>query len=414
LLKAGSMSENTQEVGIKRRILFVDDEVRVLEGLENMLHTMRHEWDMRFADNGAAALELVKAETFDLVVSDMRMPHMDGVQLLTAVEAISPATVRFILSGHSDRDMILRSVGPTHQFLVKPCDADQLKTAVSRAFSLRDMLGTKRLANLVLDIKRIPALPVIYDKVCKALNSGKSSLGDIGALVAQDVAMSAKILQLVNSSFFGLRHRIDSMPQAATMLGLDTLRGVVLAAGVFETFKAEDMKEFEINQLYDHCISTGRRAHRVAKVIGCEVRDQDEALLAGLIHDLGQIVLIRNHHAAYGPIWQRCIHEKLELSGVEREVLGASHAEVGAYVLGLWGIPDAIVETVAVHHAPGQCLNRRRGTLTAVYLADRLDFSERTGVDMPWMQPALDTAYLADVGVVMAWEKLQQTTASTL
>lgn len=407
------MSENTLDAGTRRRILFVDDEIRVLEGLENMLHRMRHEWDMRFVNTGAAALELIRAEPFDLVVSDMRMPHMDGVQFLTAVKAMRPETVRFILSGHSDRDMILRSVGPTHQFLVKPCDADQLKSAVSRAFSLRDMLGTKRLANLVLDIKSIPTLPVVYDKVCKALNSEKSSLGEIGALVAQDVAMSAKILQLVNSSFFGLRYRIDSMPQAATMLGLDTLRGVVLAAGVFETFKEEDMREFEINQLYDHCISTGRRAHRVAKAIGCEVREQDEALLAGLIHDLGQIVLIRNHHAAYGPIWRRCIQEKLELSVVEREVLGASHAEVGAYVLGMWGLPDAIVETVAFHHEPGLCLNRHRGTLTAVYLADRLDFGERTGVNMPWIQPALDTAYLADVGVVKTWEQLQQTTAST-
>jgi len=402
------------EAGEKRRILFVDDEVRVLEGLENMLRKMRHEWDMRFMDSAPAALELFKTESFDIVVSDMRMPNMDGVQFLTAVKASNPRTVRFILSGHSDRDLVLNSIGPTHQFLAKPCDAEQLKTAIARALALRDMLGDKRLSQVMLDIKKLPALPVIYDKVCRALNSEKCSISDIGQLVEQDVAMSAKILQLVNSAFFGLRQRVESVPQAAALLGMDTLRGVLLATGVFESFKPEEMKEFHIDQHYDHCIRTGRRAQRVAKAIGCEVREQEEALLAGLIHDLGQIVLMRNYREIYGSIWQRCIRDKVSLPDVEREVLGVSHAEVGAYVLGLWGLPDSIVETVAFHHAPGRCLNRRRSTLTAVCLGDWMESCECGGSPMPWAQSSLDTAYLAETGISKSWQELQQETAMTV
>src|SRR5262245_37814840 len=99
-----------------KKILFVDDEPNVLQGLERMLRSMRHEWEMQFAMSGPAALERLAEQTFDVIVSDMRMPGMTGAQLLTEVSQRHPHIVRIILSGQADQEDILRSVGPTHQY----------------------------------------------------------------------------------------------------------------------------------------------------------------------------------------------------------------------------------------------------------------------------------------------------------
>ncbi len=144
----------------------------------------------------------------------MRMPGMDGAQLLDLVKVKFPRTVRIILSGQSDRETILRSVGPSHQYLSKPCDLDELKQRLMRAFALRDMLNDTHLKEVIGRLKTVPSLPALYVAVTEALRSSDSSITEIGNLIAQDMGMSAKVLQLVNSAFFGLSNRVSSPQQA--------------------------------------------------------------------------------------------------------------------------------------------------------------------------------------------------------
>lgn len=381
-----------------KNILFVDDESLVLTGLENMLRKLRHEWDMTFVASGREALELMKQKHFDIIISDMRMPKMDGVQLLNMVKSLYPGTVRFILSGHADRDMILRSVGSTHQFLSKPCDADALKAAVSRAFSLRDLLGSEKLAHLVFDMKAIPAIPELYEKVCMILNTPDCSIAAVSKIISRDVAMTAKILQLVNSAFFGLRRRVESVEQAAALLGLDTIKSVILTANVFDKFSENEMLTFGIHDLYMHCTHVGNIAQRVAIRLQLDKKLVDETMMAGMMHDLGKIVLIRTHQDAYREIHKQARRDARALVDVEQECLGVSHAEVGAYVLGLWGMTDSIVEAVAFHHAPSHCLVQTVNVMTAVHLANV--FAHSTAAVDTGPEPEIpDKAYLMSLGL---------------
>src|ERR1017187_6368046 len=113
-----------------KNLLFVDDEVRVLQGLQRQLYGMRNEWNMNFKEGGAKALDFMASAPVDVIVTDMMMPGMDGAQLLTEVMKRHPDTIRIVLSGHADREAILRLVGPAHQYLSKPCDAEELRNAI--------------------------------------------------------------------------------------------------------------------------------------------------------------------------------------------------------------------------------------------------------------------------------------------
>jgi YesN/AraC family two-component response regulator len=177
---------------MNKRILFVDDEPMVLQGIQRSLRSMRAEWEIELASGGPEALETMAQAPFDVVITDMRMPGMDGAQLLDLVKARFPRTVRIILSGQSDRETILRSVGPSHQYLSKPCDVDELKQRLIRAFALRDMLDGPQLKEVISRLKTVPSLPALYVAVTEALQSPETSIAKIGNLIAQDMACAPK------------------------------------------------------------------------------------------------------------------------------------------------------------------------------------------------------------------------------
>src|ERR1700678_767223 len=183
----------------KKRILFVDDEVMVLEGLQRMLRSMHREWDMYFVDCGEAALQLLATQPFDVIVSDMLMPRMNGAELLTRVMTLYPTTVRLILSGYADKDLILKCVGSTHQYLSKPCDAESLKATIQRASNLEAALQSDRLKKLVCQMSRRPSIPSLYLEVMEKASRPDILLEEVGAIIGRDLGMTAQVLKLSNS-----------------------------------------------------------------------------------------------------------------------------------------------------------------------------------------------------------------------
>jgi len=155
---------------------------------------MRSEWDMLFVNGGKAALDALEERDFDIVVSDLRMPQMDGVALLQEVRKRSPRTVRISLSGYSDKEMALRAVSEIHQFLSKPCEAEQLITTLERAIALSNLLSDERLKGLVSQMRTVPSLPALHDEVMRQLDAPDSSLRVIGKAMSQDGGMSSKAL----------------------------------------------------------------------------------------------------------------------------------------------------------------------------------------------------------------------------
>jgi putative nucleotidyltransferase with HDIG domain len=384
---------------MKKRILFVDDEANVLQGLRRMLYPMRGEWDMTFAEGGSAALEILAQNHFDVVVSDMRMSGIDGAQLLSHVMKKYPQTVRIILSGHSDRDIILGSVGPSHQFLAKPCEAETLKRTVARACALRDLLANEALKRVVTGMQSLPSLPTLYLEVVAQAQAPNGSLEKIGKIVERDMAMTAKVLQLVNSAFFGLRRRVSNPLEAVTLLGIDTIKALVLSAQVFTHFRLEHIPSFSLEALWHHSMAIATCTKRLAESENCARKLLDDMFMAGLLHDVGKLVLAANLPQQYEEALQRMQTERLADWQAEHAVLGTSHAEVGAYLLGLWGLPEAIVEALAFHHTPSACADRSLSPLTLVHVANSLlQAGNRPGTTEA--EAVLDHDYLTEVGLV--------------
>lgn len=355
-----------------KRILFVDDEAAILDSLKRALRPMREQWDMQFTHSGPEALALLEQQPVDILVSDMRMPGMDGAELLHEVMERYPHTVRFVLSGQSDREMTLRTVMPTHQFLTKPCDITVLKNAIERALALRELLHGSNLQQLVSQTTTLPSMPDLYQKVMHALQSSDASVQEIGQLIEQDMGMSAKVLQLVNSAFFGLPHRVTSPVQAAGLLGLDVLRSLVLMVHVFSQFDRVRVRGFSVEALWSHSFAVASYAQAIARHEHLVEGTISDIYMAGLFHDLGKLILAANYPELYSQVLTCARDQHITHYAAERAVFGATHAEMGAYLLGLWGFGDPIIEASAYHHEPGQHLANGFTAVTAVHVANAL------------------------------------------
>ncbi|TKB79628.1 MAG: HDOD domain-containing protein [Nitrospira sp.] len=381
-----------------KHVLFVDDEQRILDGLRRMFRPMREEWHAVFAPSGQAALDELAKAHFDVVVTDMRMPGMDGVQLLSEVRKRYPSVVRIVLTGQSDRETTLRSLGQTHQCLSKPCDPDELKRTVMRAVALRELLVNESIRSLVAGMQSLPSVPTIYNALLSEIESPKSSMESVANIISQDIGMTGKVLQLVNSAFFGLPKAITNPAQAISLLGLDTVKALVLGIHVFSAYRGAQGSHFQIEALWKHSLATGKLARMIVEQEHGLPNVADSACTAGLLHDVGVMVLAANIPEYAGDILQSAKLPGTNLSDVERERLGATHAEVGAYLLGLWGLGDSIVEAVAFHHAPTQCLNRTFGPLTAVHVANGLVREDLTGKEES-LPPRVNDDYLRALGL---------------
>jgi HD-like signal output (HDOD) protein len=378
-----------------KKILFVDDEPLVLQGLQRMLRPLRQDWEMEFVDSGAKALERMAQAPFDVVVSDMKMPGMNGAELLAEVMKRHPKTVRLILSGHADKELILKCVGSTHQYLAKPCDPEALKATVQRASSLENSLRSEKLKDIVSRMGHLPSIPSLYVEIVEGLRNPEVSLEEVGAIIAKDMAMSAQILRLVNSAFFGLRRQVSSATEAVTYIGLDTIRSLVLSINAFSQFDNVAFQRFSPQALWSHSLDTAALAKEIAQLEQADRKLVDEAFIAGLLHDTGKLVLASNYPEQYGQALDLMHTDRLEPSAAEQLIFGVTHADVGGYLLGLWGLPVPVVEVIALHHTPSASANKIFSPLTAVHAADAL-LQQQGKEDEPAL-PQIDSRYLEEL-----------------
>jgi HD-like signal output (HDOD) protein len=344
------------------QVLFVDDEPRILDSLRAALRSRRRQWAMHFAPGGAEAIALLATQRLDVVVSDLRMPQVDGAEVLRAVQRQQPWAARFVLSGYADLRTTMCAVPFAHRYLSKPCDLPVLVDVIERAGRLRALVMSDAVRSVAGRVATLPSLPENYRLMQAAINDSDASVAGIARVLERDVAMCAKILQLVNSAFFGLPRQISGIEEAVVLLGLDLVRNLALAAEVFRGGGEE------LAALERHSLAVAGLARQLTP----GRPEADDACLAGMLHDLGKLVLLtawpkegaeeaRTSLATGRPVWQ-----------LEQARLGTTHAEVGAYLLGLWGLSPEIVEIVAHHHLPLRAGPARGAALTAVAVADAL------------------------------------------
>jgi putative nucleotidyltransferase with HDIG domain len=389
-----------------RRLLFVDDEKLVLEGLRNMLRPKQRHWEMTFVAGGQEAIDELGKREFDVVVSDMRMPRVDGAAVLKHVQATQPNAVRIVLTGHTETEMALRSIPVAHQFLSKPCDAATLEGTIDRACSLQSLLSDPALRSAVGGIGRLPSVPKLYMKINEALEKPTTSLKDVATLIEQDMAVSAKILQVVNSGFFGLPKRVTSVHSAVTFIGINMLRRVLLSVQAFASFDSPDTPGFSVEKLQKHSHLTAMVASRMFK----SKRESEDAFTGGILHDIGRLILAtRPSGGESRPGIRVAAPSVANVAPPIVEVPGVTHAEVGAYLLGIWGLPYAVVEAVAYHHNPLAVRHKTFDIVDAVYIANIL---AQESPDAGTSAPELDRTHLAHFGVegmLSEWRQLVQT-----
>lgn len=335
---------------------------------------------------------------FDVIVSDMRMPRMNGAQLLAEVLKRFPVTVRLILSAHADKDMVIKCVGSTHQYLSKPCRPDELKAAIARAGELNESLKDKSLRHLISCMDRVPSMPRLYVEIVDKLHDPEIGLDVIGDIVGKDPGMTAKLLNLVNSSFFGLGRKISTPAEAVSQVGAETIKSLVLCIHAFSQFDTATVGGLSVEALWQHSQNTARLAQAIAGMEDSDQKVLDEAFAAGLLHDVGKLVLAANFPKDYAPVLKTGRNGSLSLVTAEENTFGANHAEVGGYLLGLWGLPVPVVEAIALHHSPTRCTSMLFSPLTAVHAANALVNFEGS-LDRVFDLGKLDANYLRVLGL---------------
>ena len=378
---------------MKRRILFVDDEPMVLKGLQRTLRKMRQDWDMNFVSSGREALNVLVKKPMDVIVSDMRMPEMDGGRLLAEVKKQHPHVVRIILSGQLDQEMTLKSVQLAHQSLSKPCDVEVLTHTLAKLFALRDFLSDKSIKSIISQIESLPSMPSIYTEIVTEMQADDPAIKKVGEIISKDLSMTAKILQMVNSAFFGLFRKINSPEQAVMMLGLETIKALVLSVKIFSEFNQKSFSWFQIDDLFNHSLTVSLYAKTIIKNENLGQELINNSMMAGLLHDLGKLILATNFENPYRQVLAAAQGTGKNLLDLEYEAFGTSHAEIGAYLMGLWRLENSIIEAIAFHHLPARSMSQNIGLLAAVHVGDALDYEARisSGEDT---QLQCDTEYL--------------------
>jgi HD-like signal output (HDOD) protein len=331
------------------KVLLIDDEAMVLSGLRRALMPHREELQCHFAETVDDALALLEREPFDVVVSDMRMPVMDGAQLLQIVADKYPATLRIILSGQTGEEAAMRAVPVAHQFLSKPCPVEALIEAIHRGSAQREAQNRGHgLASLVGRVGSLPAPPDLFLQLGRVMADPRSNSAAVSAVLQRSPVVVAKLLQLVNTSFFAAPQRIVSLDAAVARLGLRLVRAVVLTEGVFA-----DEDGHGVYSIADQRRgrSEAATAMAAAQAMAGPGAMRDTAVTASLLANIGTPLL-----ATVAPELATWIRDAVAGGAdplmSELNILGTTHAAFASHILTLWNLPVEVVDAVAKHHDP--------------------------------------------------------------
>jgi HD-like signal output (HDOD) protein len=382
---------------MKMRILFVDDDPLLLSVYDAMLVGETDRWQYATAGNGQEALEALAQGSFDVVVSDMRMPGMSGIELMKEVCRRHPQVSRIIISGLGDQEEIARGLETTHQFLTKPVRLGELLDTLERIGQLDAYLQDDKLKALAGKLDSLPSFPSVYLQIMTEINSEEPSVEAIAEIVIQDPALTAKMLQVANSAAFGLGQKVSSPFEAVQFLGMATVRSISLSAHVFSSFEQAGLRGFSSARLWDdalYCAQITRAIMHAEKAAESEIQD---ACTAALLRNTGQLMLAVNFPKEFYEAIARANQLNVPLQTAEQEIFGATHSGVAAYLFGLWGLAAPMVEAVAFHLEPGRSSVQTFSPLAAVHVAHVL--AQELGREKLPGQPAeIDHGYLATIG----------------
>jgi len=334
------------------KVLFVDDQEILLKAVERVVKRQTKNWQVQLAVSGNEAIEHLKGGHFDVVVTDMRMPGMDGVELLEHVKEHYPNIIRIILSGYSKNERTITAVRVAHQYFIKPFSTHELIEALELTHSLYKRIRNPGLQGIIASIDRLPTPKRVYYEIQEAIQNPHTTVEQIAAIISKDTGITGKLLQVVNSAFFGQSRRIECIENAVTVLGVEAIRSLVLIAGIASDHKEMLNGIISINLYSQHCFEVGTLAKNIAHKLHKSQKDQNTLFTIGLLHDVGKLVILKKYAETYTENgWREDpFTTKVHITQIEK--LADDHSGIGAALVALWGLPARIVNTIAYYEHP--------------------------------------------------------------
>jgi HD-like signal output (HDOD) protein/ActR/RegA family two-component response regulator len=384
---------------MKKRILFVGEDQALCQAFLARCPGPESGWTVQHAANEEQALALCHQQTIAAVVADVNLNGKSGTDMLDAFMRRQPKALRIIVSDLADVPSTMKCIGHAHHHVLKPCSAQTLLQVLETAFAQEAWLPSEPVQGLIAQMRQVPSPVKAYTQIVEEMKSPNCSLQKIGHVIAQDPAVTAKVLQLANSAVFGLELNVIDPVEAISYIGLETTKAVVLLAHTFSSFDNLKLVRFSIEDLWRHSVETGRLARRVAEIENAGEEIIEQAFVAGLLHDIGKLLFAANHAGLFGKVLRLAREQHCNLWEAEAQVLpGVGHAELGATVLGIWGLPKSITEAVALHHVPWRQRGHVFSPVTAVHVANILDHEHHP--DPTIILPSqINTSYLKDMGL---------------
>ena len=394
-------------VQLKKTILFVDDERSILSSLRRLLR--REGWNLLTATSGSQGLAILRENPVDVVVSDMRMPDMDGAAFLKKVREVYPYVARIALTGFAHQEPVIRAFteAGVQQIIGKPWDGEELKHILRRVLHQseqqeKDLHG---LRPFILELDALPPLPVLHAKLRSMMNkSAEYSIGDIARVIEQDSSVATKIMQIANSPFFGQMQQVETVNRALVVLGLKMIGYLVLSTSVFQTLFPENIEGLSQEDLFKHSIGCGLIARFLAEKTSQKPEFQEKVLLAASLHDVGLQVLAKALPERHREITRTSHQRQTPRPQVEQEMLGVTHAAVGAHLLDWWNLPAGIVDAVRWHNDPSLSQEKNSALVCIVHLADalaqRLRIFPDEAYEVPEIHPFASATLGLDCGAV--------------
>ncbi len=352
------------------RLVLLDSEHRVADAHRRALRTVRPEWTVVLATSNSAALDALAEAPTDVLIAELGKPPSAGVDLFETVKERWPATVRIAVSEFAERSVALRLERSVHRFLHKPCDTYMLAMLIERSSRLRDTVSDPAVLAAIGGMDAIPRPPLTVQALEKVLADPDAGVIAVAGVITRDAALTARLLRVVNSSFFGIGRQVTRVDAAINFLGVSLVRAIALADGVTRSFTVSP-DVLDLEEWNTHAIRVATSARDIVLAVSPQDRSlADEAFLAGLLHDVGQIVLAGVTPAVWRGVEQTVLTDRVPLDEAERRADRVSHGPVGAYLLSLWGLPASVVEAVAFHHEPGHLAGSLFDATIAVHIAD--------------------------------------------
>jgi putative nucleotidyltransferase with HDIG domain len=357
---------------MQKRLLFVDDEPLMRDLYATLEGVLGYGHEVYTAKSGVEALEMVRDKSFDVIVSDLAMPEMDGLEFLGEVVRTYPESARIIISGFADRMRIAECLTVGHRYFNKPFNVRTLATLLKRVCQYSYLISNERIRRVVCGTGALPTPPDTYLRLTDLLNSPYCDIGDITKVVEQDPGLTTKLLHLVNSAQFGITRQIVTPSEAVQLLGIDILRALMLGIQAFNFYDGKPFIRTIFTDLWNHSLRTAVNARKLARAECMTTEAAEECFLTGLLHDIGKLVLAANAEEEYRLVFDLVSKTCVPLEQAENGIFGSSHAQVGAYLLALWGLPESVVRAVEHHHTL-EGLPQEFSPSLAVHIAQALD-----------------------------------------